>query len=160
MSIRASGFLKVLYCLALLLSVIPAPFLGESGWVGLATGRGILAGGMLSSLAMFIAFIYRIFLVIKFKNTLSAVYVKSITALIRKLGIFLMILGVFGALSICFTRIIALGIFGHPGQGGIAYFAVGVYAHLISSLGLPGVIIFEASRLFGFEQSLRENPEN
>ncbi|MDB5801581.1 MAG: hypothetical protein JWL63_2520 [Rhodocyclales bacterium] len=155
MNIQANKYLRGLYCLALILTFFPTALFGSTGWAALATGGGLLAGGALLALPMLFAFIYRIFLVAKYKDTLNAINVNGFTALVRKLGILLMILGVLGAVSILFTRVIALGIFGQAGEGGIAYFVVGMYAYLIAGLGLPGVMVFEASRLFGFEQPLR-----
>ena len=155
MSIKANGYLRTLYCLALVLTLFPTGLFGASGFVGLAVGGGLLGIGMLFLLPILVAIIYRVFLVIRYKDRLDAIHVNGLTKFIRWLGILLMVLGVLGAIAILFSRVIALGIFGQPGEAGIAYFVVGVYAYFVAGLGLPGVMVFEASRLLGFEQDLQ-----
>jgi hypothetical protein len=51
------------------------------------------------------------------------------------------------------------GFFGKPGDAGVAFFVVGIVIYLISSAGLAGLLMFEASRLFGFEVRLKDECE-
>jgi len=71
-----------------------------------------------------------------------------------------MSIGLIGSLTIFFIKPLALGIFGKPGDGGVAFFVVGVLVYFISSSGLLGLLMFEASRLFGFEAQLKAEPPN
>ncbi len=67
-----------------------------------------------------------------------------------------MAIGLIGSFTIFFIKPLALGIFGKPGDSGVAFFVVGVLAYLISSSGLMGLLMFEASRLFGFEARIKD----
>ena len=69
--------------------------------------------------------------------------------LLRGMGILLMIVGSSAALLIVFIRPLTLAIFGRPGDGGVAYFVVGVFLYVISLAGWLGIILFEASRFTG-----------
>jgi len=75
---------------------------------------------------------------------------------LRYLAIFLMVIGLIGSFSIFFIRPLALSLFGQPGDGGIAFFVMSIIIYLISSAGLSGLLMFEASRLFGFEARLKD----
>lgn len=156
MKTEASRSLKWLYCLTLVAAIYPTGLMGAAGWVGLATGGGIFSGGIIA-VAIFLAiFIYRIVLVIRSPYTLDAYITSTKIKLLRNLAIFLMATGLIGSLSVFFIRPLTLGLFGHPGDSGVAFFVMSVMIYLISSAGLTGLLMFEASRLFGFEASLKE----
>lgn len=151
MKIEASRSIKWLYCLTLIAGIFPSGIFGASGWVGLATGGGMLGAGMIPLVILLAAFIYRIVVVSRQPHTLDAHVPNARIKLLRRFGIFLMSAGLIGSLAIFFIRPLALGIFGKPGDAGVAFFVVGLFVYLISSAGLLGLIVFEASRLFGFE---------
>jgi hypothetical protein len=153
MNIQASTGLRSLYCLALLSAVFSSSGFGVSGWVLLTTAGGWLPKGML--IFAVLAALYRMAMVVKEKNTLNAVGATGFLAVLRKIGLFMMALGVIGSLVIIFTKPLALGIFGQPGEAGVAFYVVGTFAFLVASLGMPGIVVFEASRLFGFERAYR-----
>ena len=69
-----------------------------------------------------------------------------------------MTLGCIGSIAIVFNKQLALAFFGKPGDAGVAFFAMGMYLYFLASAGLPGVLIFELSRLLGFEANLRDVP--
>ncbi|MFZ5502286.1 MAG: hypothetical protein ACOY3V_01920 [Pseudomonadota bacterium] len=156
MKTEASRSLKWLYCLTLIAAIIPSGLFGAAGWVGLATGGGILSGGILSVVTLFAIFICRTVLVVRNPHTLDAYITSTPVKLLRYLGIFLMVVGLIGSFAIFFIKPLALGIFGSPGDSGVAFFVVGVMIYFISSAGLSGFLIFEASRLFGFEARHKE----
>lgn len=101
-------------------------------------------------------FLYRIVKVVRKPHTLDAHITSKRILLLRRFGIVLMVLGVVGSLAIFFVKTISLGIFSKPGDSGIAFFVTGIFVYLVSSVGLPGLLIFEASRLFGFEAKLAD----
>lgn len=156
MKTKVSRSLKWLYCLTLIAAIIPSGLFGAAGWVGLATGGGILSGGMLSVVTLLAIFICRAVLVMRNPHTLDAYITSMPVKLLRYLGIFLMVVGLIGSFALFFIKPLALGIFGSPGDSGVAFFVVGVMIYLISSAGLSGFLIFEASRLFGFEAKYKE----
>ena len=156
MKTETSRALKWLYCLTLIAGIFPSGLFGASGWIGLATGGGMFSGG-LAALAIFLAvFIYRIVLVVRNPHRLDAYITSTSVRLLRNFGIFLMIAGLIGSFGIFFIGPLALGIFGKAGDGGVAFFMVGLVISLISSAGLSGLLAFEASRLFGFEAKLKD----
>jgi len=156
MQTEASRSLKWLYCLILVVTIFPSGMLGASGWVGLATGGGIFGGGLIGLAILFAIFIYRIVLVARSPHTLDAYVTSTPVKLLRYFGIFLMVIGLIGSFAVFFIRPLALGIFGKPGDAGVAFFVVGVVLYVISSAGLAGLLMFEASRLFGFEARLKD----
>jgi len=160
MKTEASRTLKWLYCLTLIAAIFPSGIYGAAGWVGLATGGSMLSGGIVVLVILLAIFICRIILVVRRPHTLDAYITSTPIKLLRYLGIFLMAAGLLGSFAIFFIKPLALGIFGKPGDGGVAFFVVGVFAYLISSAGLLGLLIFEASRLFGFEAQIEDEQQS
>lgn len=156
MKTEARRSLKWLYCLTLIAAIFPSGLFGATGWVGLATGGGMLRAGIFALAILLAIFIYRIVLVVRSPHTLDAYITSTPVKLLRYLGIFLMVAGLIGSFAIFFIRPLTLGIFGQPGDSGVAFFVMGVMLYLISSAGLAGLLMFEASRLFGFEARLKD----
>lgn len=160
MKTEASKSLKWLYCLTLIAAIFPTGIFGAAGWVGLASGGGLFSGGIIAVAILLAVFIYRIVLVARNPHTLDAYIASTRIKLLRYFGIFLMSIGLLGSFTIFFIKPLALGIFGKPGDSGVAFFVVGVFVYLISSSGLLGLLLFEASRLFGFEAQLNNETPN
>lgn len=156
MKTEASRALKWLYCLSLIAAVIPLGLFGAAGWVGLATGGGMLGGSIVVLAIMLSLFVYRIVLVVRRPHTLDAFIPSTRIKIMRYFGIFLMIVGLIGALAVVFIKPLALSVFGQPADSGVAFFVIGVIAYFVSSSGVLGLLLFEASRLFGFEAQLNE----
>lgn len=156
MKTEASRSLKWLYCLTLIAAIFPSGLFGAAGWVGLATGGGIFSGGIVALAILLTIFICRIVLVVRSPHTLDAYITSTPVRLLRNLGIVLMVIGLIGSFAIFFIRPLALGIFGKPGDAGVAFFVMGVIIYVISSAGLSGLLMFESSRLFGFEARLKD----
>ena len=159
MKAEASRSLKWLYCLVLIATIFPTGKLGASGWVGLATGGGIFGGGIVGLAILLAIFIYRIVVVARNPHTLDAYVTSKGTKLLRSFGIFLMVIGLIGSLAVFFIRPLAMGIFGKPGDAGAAFLVVGLALYVMSSAGIAGLLMFEASRLFGFEARLKDEDE-
>lgn len=160
MKTEASKSLKWLYCLTLIVAIFPTGLFGAAGWVGLASGGGLFSGGIIAVIILLTIFTYRIVLVARNPHTLDAYIASTRIKLLRYFGIFLMSIGLIGSFTIFFIKPLALGIFGKPGDSGVAFFVVGIFVYLISSSGLLGLLMFEASRLFGFEAQLKDEPPN
>jgi hypothetical protein len=162
MKTEASRSLKWLYCLTLIAAIFPSGLMGAAGWVGLATGGGMFSGGIFALVIFLVLFIYRIVLVTRNPHTLDSFVSSTPIKVLRNLGGFLMVIGLIGSFAIFFIRPLALGIFGKPGDAGVAFFVVSIVLNLISSAGLSGLLMFEASRLLGFEARHKDEatPEN
>lgn len=156
MKTKAGLALKWLYCVSLIAAVIPSGLFGAAGWVGLATGGGMLGGSIVVLTIVLGIVVYRIVVVVRRPHTLDAFIPSTRIKIMRYFGIFLMIVGLIGALAIVFIKPLALSVFGQPGDSGVAFFVVGVVAYFVSSSGVLGLLLFEASRLFGFEAQLNE----
>jgi hypothetical protein len=156
MKTEASRSLKWLYCLTLIAAIIPSGLLGAAGWVGLATGGGLFRWGIFAVTILLAIFIGRIVLVIRSPFTLDAYITSTPVRLLRLLGILLMAIGLIGSFAIFFIRPLALALFGGPGDGGVVFFVMSLMFYFISSAGLSGLLMFEASRLLGFEASLSD----
>jgi hypothetical protein len=156
MKTEASRSLKWLYCLTLIAAIFPSGLFGAAGWVGLATGGGIFSEGIVALAILLAIFIYRIVLIVRSPHTLDAYVTSTPVKLLRNLGIFLTAIGLIGSFAIFFIKPLALGIFGKPGDAGVAFFVIGIMIYVISSAGLSGLLMFEASRLFGFEARLND----
>ena len=146
---KASNSLKWLYCLTLAAMIFPVGLSGGSGWIGMATGGGLLGGVPFLPLLLVGWAVYRIVQVVRSPNALDVYVSGDFVKLLRGMGILLMIVGSSAALLIVFIRPLTLAIFGRPGDGGVAYFVVGVFLYVISLAGWLGIILFEASRSTG-----------
>jgi len=160
MKTEASRFLKWMYCLTLITVIFPSGMYGAASWAGLATGGGLLSGGVVAVAIFLVIVIYRIVLVVRSPHTLDAYITRTSVKLLRYFGIFLMSIGLVGSFAIFFIKPLALGIFGKPGDSGVAFFVVGIFIYLLSSAGILGLLMFEASRLFGFEAQLKDEQSN
>lgn len=161
MYLDANGKLKWLYCLALATGLFPTLLAGASGWIAMAVGAGWLGGfGAFGLLPILILSIYRIVTVVKMQSALGAFITRPSVKVLRLLGISGMIIGVIGSIAILFIVPITVGLFGKMAYSGIAFFATGLGLYLIASVGLPALMLFEFSRLLGFETKLdaRRNP--
>jgi hypothetical protein len=146
---KASKFLKWLYCLTLVAMIVPSGMLGASGMVGMATGGGLLGHGALVALLLVVGFLFRIYQIVRFPNTLDVYVSGMFSKALRGLGVFLMIVGLSASLLILFIKPLALAISGQSGDNGVVFFAVGVYLYFISVAGWLGVILFEVGRFVG-----------
>ena len=158
MKTESSRGLKWLYCLTLITLIFPSGMYGAASWAGLVTGGGLLSGGML--LLLIVPLIYRIIVVARNPHTLDAYITSTRIKILRNLAIFFMATGLIGSFAIFFIQPLALSIFGKPGDSGVAFFVVGIFIYLLSSAGILGLLMFEASRLFGFEAQLKEEQPN
>jgi len=152
MQMQTSNAVRTIYCLAVFGVVFPFPV---SSWVSMTLGGGGTVPVIGPLLLLFLG-AYRIFSVVKNKTLLNSPAILGLPRVIRVLGISAMLLGAMSALAWPFMKLIALAIFGKPGDGGIAFYAVGVYLALGKGFASLGVVLFEASRLMGFEAKDRE----
>jgi len=155
---ETSSSVKWLYCLTLVTAVIPSGIFGATAWVGLATGGGILSGGIVALIVLLAICIYRIAVVVRNPHTLDAYITSTRLKMLRSLSIFSMVIGLLGSFGIFLVQPLALSTFGKSGDSGVAFFVTGTVLYLISGAGLTGLLMFEASRLFGFEARIKAEP--
>jgi hypothetical protein len=143
---------RAVYVLALLSSAIPAP---TSGWVKLALGTGAWRSPLaLVALATFALLIWRIVVVVRYRDRLDAPIGHRGLRWCRAAAVALMATGVASYVLQWFMFPFARAIFPRSGDSGIAFVVAGMW---LAALATPlGVLLFEASRLLGFERWYRE----
>jgi hypothetical protein len=146
----ASASLKVAYCVVLLGAVLPFG-LAKSGWVALATG-GMGVVPVVGPLAFLALGLYRVFLVARGQGALDSQPAQGVASVLSAIGKVLLYLG---------ALVVALGWISGPlmhafihgrTDAGAAYFVVGLYLSLAGGIGTLGLLLFEFSRLLGFER--------
>jgi hypothetical protein len=143
-----SWMTRVVYVAALVGIVLSS--MAQTGWVGLATGGSILAMmGSLWAAGVTALVLYRAYTVLRYRDAIAARRPYLIGWLVRYAGWLVMLVAALGSLAILFRGPLTLMLFKTPGENGIAFFVVGVYAVMASAVALPGVLIFELSRLIG-----------
>lgn len=152
MDLPASKSLKVVYVLTILAAILPVG-LASSSWVKLATG-GSIAGSLpfIGALVLLILGVYRIALVVKTPETLDARPVSGIALVLRKIGIFALYIGAIVAVLNLAARPLITAFVTHRSESGVEFFVVGLYLSLLSGFGFSGLLMFEFSRLLGFER--------
>ncbi len=147
--LRAAWITRVVYCLALL-ALIPSGIGQASSWVGLALGGGLIGfAGPTAFLLIGAAILYRVYRVIRYADALDARPPYFFGRLVRWLGLVVMLVGVAGMVAMFLVRPLALMIFKSPGDGGIAFFVVGLFATMAAGVGWIGCVLFEISRAIG-----------
>jgi len=143
-----SWITRLVYMVALLGFVVSS--MAQSGWVGLATGGSVLAMmGPMVSMGVTALVLYRVYTVLRYRDAIAARRPYLIGWLVRYAGWLVMLVAALGSLAIVFRGPLTLMLFKTPGENGIAFFVVGLYAVFAASAALPGVLIFELSRLMG-----------
>lgn len=151
-SLPASGAVRALYLLALLTLLAPLP----SSWVALATGGGF---GMVFGLAGYLliaAAVWRAVQVLRDGGRLAAPVPVGPERWLRRFGLLFMVIGTITVALQFFIGPIARSLFGtNSGGTGIQYFVVGVWFAIFSGWASAGVLLFEFSRMLGFERRER-----
>ena len=147
--LTASTATRVIYALALLTLAVPGV---NSTWVGLT-----LASGWLGLLALPVALLClgRAVQVLARPRSLDAPAPVGIVRHLRALGLCLFAAGAASVVLVLFMRPLARTIWPGSSGNGIELYVVGIFVALVASLGPIGLLMFEFSRLRGFEQALR-----
>lgn len=152
MYLRAPSHIRLAYILIILSAILP---IGWGSWdLAMATVRneGIYLGlTFFGPIVLFVIGTYRVFLVAKIPGTLDASETEGLRDTVRALGMVLLVVGAaFYALDlISWALMLAL-----PGKFDVLGFYF--YFPRFIALGLLGLIMFEFSRLLGFEQNARK----
>ena len=153
--LRAGFFTRVIYSAALF-ALAAASLAGGSGWIGLALGGGIASGiGQKGMMLVVALIVFRVYQVFRYPVSLDARPPNSFGQFLRYAGWLGMLVGTFGFIGMFLVKPIALAIFRTPGDGGIAYFIVGLGAVVFSSVGPLGCLLFELSRACGPRQAVQ-----
>lgn len=141
--------LRALYVLTLITSIVP---LKGSSWVGLATGGGWLAVLGLTTVILVALAVWRVIQVMRDRHRLAAPPVAGVTRALRVAGVVLMVLGVVVFLLHFFIGSSGRWIAPRGSDNGIEFFVVGLALSMFGGFGVAGILLFEFSRLLGFER--------
>jgi hypothetical protein len=152
-NLTASLPTKIAYC-ASLLAIGLGAFL-QSSWISLATGGGIFGiAGLLTTQAIFILILFRVYIVIGSPEALDARYPNPFGWILRFVGQLIMWLSVVGLASQFLIRPLTTLIFGdYRTESGAEFFIVGLFAAFASGMGWLGCVLFEISRICGKKTS-------
>lgn len=145
--------MKVFYCLAVASAVLP---FGMSGWVAMTVGGNPMpVVPYLGPLLLLVIGIWRIYQVSRYPGTLdSYVYGGALTVL-RVFGLIAMGIGVLYLVVQLGGGMLVRALVPRRTESGVEFYVLGVYLALVSGIGPLGILLFETSRLFGFERHKR-----
>jgi hypothetical protein len=147
----ASVQLRVFYCLAVLGAVLP---FGMSSWTAMTVGANPMpVVPYFGPLVLLVVGIWRIFQVGRVSATLdSYVYGGALRAL-RVIGLIAMGVGVlYLIVRLAVVPLLGLLVPRQSGSAGVGFYVLGVYLWILGGVGPLGILLFETSRLFGFER--------
>jgi hypothetical protein len=155
-----STSLRVLYCLAALSAVFPY---GMSGWVAITMGASSRPGVFLVFPILFLVVgIWRIYSVARYDSTLGSYTYDGTLKILRIVGIIGMVIAVIYLVvrlgSGPWLR--SLDRSGDVSTRGIASYVAGVYFSMLGGFATIGIMVFELSRLLGFERHANTGEEN
>lgn len=149
---KRSRLFKFIYCLTIFSIVLPFG-LASSSWVRMTVGGGLAFIPFIGPLLMLTVGLGRCAQVWRNPHVLDGPVVAGYLRIIQMIGVALIyagaLIGIANWLSIPMVKIFIKD----AGPNGILYYAIGVYLALMSGVGILGLMIFEATRLVGFERS-------
>ncbi len=147
----ASTSLKWVYSIVVLTTVVPVG-LASSGWVAMATGGGALASLPLIGPILFLLLgLYRTYLVARVPGTLASYPSAGFAGILRRLGVLALYIGaVIAVLNLAAGPLMRL-LMTTRTESGAEFFVVGVYLSILGGIGVLGLLVFELSRIVGFE---------
>jgi hypothetical protein len=152
---QASKTIRWIYCLALLGAILP---FGMSGWVAATLGPSptLFALPYLGPV-LFLAFgVWRIYGVARDPDLLDTYGQSRLLKILRGFGIFLMVLAVLSLVLRFSAGPIVRSFVPQRSENGIEYYIFGVYLGILAGTGASGIVLFELSRLLGFERHVRD----
>lgn len=151
MKIAAPTSLKWAYSLVVLSAVVPFG-LAASSWVAMARGGGVAGTIPFIGPLLFLALgIYRVYLVARAPGTLASFPASGFVKLLRRVGIFALYIGAVVAILGWVAGPLMKLLMTHRTESGAEFFVVGLYLSLLGEIGVLGLMLFELSRIIGFE---------
>jgi hypothetical protein len=153
MNRQASFPFRLFYCLAVLGTIVPIG-LANSGWVRASTGGTLVSLVPFAGPILFLALgLYRVFLVARVPGTLDLPPVAGIASVLRAIGAFCIYAGAVVGILNWVSRPLMRLLVTRPSETGVEFYVAGVYLALAGGVGALGLLLFEFSRLLGFERA-------
>jgi hypothetical protein len=147
---EASTLIRWLYCLAILSVILP---FGMSGWVAATVGAGPTQSlPFIGPILLLVLGVWRIFMVARHRYTLDTFVLGGAAKLLRILGIMGMVVGVIYLVLRLTAAPLTRAMLQSRSESGVEFYVVGVLLGLLGGVGPLGILLFEFSRLLGFEQ--------
>lgn len=152
MTSNASLPTRAAYCITLLGAILPIG-LAKSGWVALATGPSF-AGSvpLLGPILFLIVGLYRVYGVVRAPGTLDAAPATGFIAFLRGAGLLLLYVGAIAAVLGWVAGPLMHAVVRSRTADGAEFFAIGLIVAILGQIGVIGLVLYEFSRLRGFEQ--------
>lgn len=152
MTRNASLPTRAAYCITLLGAILPIG-LGKSGWVALATGPS-LAGSipMLGPILFLVVGLYRVYGVVRTPGTLDATPATGFIAFLRRAGLLFLYVGAIAVVLGWAAGPLVHSLLRSRTENGVEFFVIGLIVAMLSQIGIIGLVLYEFSRLRGFEQ--------
>ena len=147
-------WLRVLYSLTLVATVLPIGVAGVSGWTGLTLGTSMMGPFLLPLLAVVL---WRVYSVWRHPSTLVRYRAGALGGVLHWAALAEMVAGCLAALVLLLQRPLINALGGVRSEDGIEYYLLQLGAVTIGGLGLQGLIIFEWVRIVGMERYWRES---
>lgn len=153
----SSGF-RTAYCLTLIALALPFGLAGSS-WVRMATGPNFFQAFPALGPLMLLSFaLYRIYLVIRYADTLAAPSLVGMLRWVQVISRWLIFLGgLLAIVSVVAGPVMRLLITNRT-ESGAEFFVAGLLIAYVSSLNAVGLLAYELTRLVGFERQRRAKP--
>ena len=159
MLINPSLGLRAAYCLVLLGFIIPVA-LSTALWPQLAQGQWRFAGvSFMLTLIMAAVAACRIYLVVRSPTALCSPRLSGGAAFVRKLGILLIFIGLVATILEWVAGPLMRTYFSSRSESGVEFFVVAFILGMVKMTGTSGLILFELSRLLGFERIAYEHSQ-
>ena len=155
----ASNSLKWVYSIVVLSTVVPLG-LASSGWVAMARGGGVFAGlPYLGPLLFLLLGLYRTYLVARVPGTLASYPATGFASVLRKLGLIALYFGAAVSLLNLAAGPLMKLLMTTRTESGAEFFVVGLYLSILGGIGVLGLLLFELSRIVGFESHKEQHDE-
>jgi hypothetical protein len=145
--------LKWVYSIVVLSAVVPVG-VASSSWVAMARGGGGALAGLpyLGPLLLLLLGLYRTYLVARVPGTLASYPAAGFAGVLRRFGVFALYFGAaVGLLNLSAGPLMKL-LMTPRTESGAEFFVVGVYLSFLGGVGVLGLVLFELSRIVGFEK--------
>ncbi len=150
---KRTNLFKVSYCLTVLTIALPIGLAG-SGWVRMSVGGALGLIPFVGPLLMLVLGVGRVVQIWRRPYLLDSPVVAGGVRQVQTIGVALIYAGALAGIANWLSLPIAKMFIKDPGPNGILFYAGGVYLALLGGLGPLGLLVFEVTRLLGFEKAI------
>ena len=155
---NTSAAIRWLYCLAVAAAIFP---FATSGWVAATLGGLPLQSiPFIGPILFLVIGIWRIYCVLRYRGTLDSYVFGGPLKVLRIAGIVGMGIAVVYLVARFSAGTILRSIVKTRTESGVEFYVVGIYLALLGGIAPLAIVVFEFSRLLGFERHANSRPGN